>query len=280
MDVQDTGNSAATWTANAPARIEAGGDEARPGAAPTVRIGGLPISVLDRQGAARLLIEIARERPRGRRPYFSTSANGEVIVRAHADPRFARLLAEADQILADGQPMVTASRRLCPMPLPERVATTDLFHDVAALAEAEGRSFYLFGATERENSKALAVIRARYPRLRILGRSHGYLSGAELDRKIGEIDALAPDILWLGLGVPREHLFVEQFGMALTHVGVIKTAGGLFDHLSGKNPRAPDWLQRAGLEWLWRTMLEPRRLLWRYLSTNPRALYLLLTQSG
>ena len=245
-----------------------------------VTVGGLPIHVLDREEAARLLIRVARERKRGGRPFFSTSANGEVIVRAHADPQFARMLRESDQILADGQPMVTASRRFCPVPLPERVATTDLFHNVAALAETGGDTFYLLGASEAENSRAVAIIRARYPRLRIAGHSHGYLQGAELDAKIREIDALAPDILWLGMGVPREQLFVEQYGTALTHVGVIKTAGGLFDHISGKNPRAPRWMQQAGFEWLWRTLMEPRRLLWRYLSTNPRAIYLLLTKSG
>ena len=81
------------------------------------------------------------------------------------------------------------------------------------------------------------------------------------------------------LGVPREQIFVRDFLSRLDRVGVIKTAGGLFDHLAGKTPRAPLWMQRTGFEWLWRASMEPRRLFWRYLTTNPRALYLLLRYS-
>jgi exopolysaccharide biosynthesis WecB/TagA/CpsF family protein len=195
------------------------------------------------------------------------------------DPSIALLFASADQILADGQPLVLASRWLCRTALPERVATTDLFHDVAGLAEESGSTFYMLGADDVENRKAIAAVRASYPRLKIVGHSHGYLGGAALDAKLVEINRLAPDILWLGLGVPLEQKFVRDFADRLPNVGVIKTSGGLFNFLSGKNRRAPRWMQRAGFEWLWRTLLEPRRLFWRYLTTNPRALYAILRYS-
>ena len=165
-------------------------------------------------------------------------------------------------------------------PLPERVATTDLFHAVARKAQATGLSFYLLGAAEAENAAAVARIRQTYPNLRILGRCHGYLRGAELRAKVDEINRLAPDYLWLALGVPTEQVFVREFMPLLPNVGVIKTSGGLFNFLSGSRARAPRWMQRAGLEWAWRIWLEPRRLFWRYLSTNPRALYLLLNKDG
>ena len=247
---------------------------------PAVIVGGLPIAALDRGTAAARIIRAARERQRGVRPLFFTSANGEVIARAARDPALAALFEEADQILADGQPLVLASRWLCRRSLPERVATTDLFHDVARRAEETGTTFYLFGATEEENARAASVIRATYPKLALIGRAHGYLSGAELIAKLDEIDALAPDVLWLGLGVPREQEFIRTFAGRLRHVGVIKTSGGLLNHLSGKNRRAPGWMQRTGLEWLWRALIEPRRLLWRYLTTNPQAIYLILRHSS
>jgi N-acetylglucosaminyldiphosphoundecaprenol N-acetyl-beta-D-mannosaminyltransferase len=82
------------------------------------------------------------------------------------------------------------------------------------------------------------------------------------------------------MGVPREQTFVVRHRTRLTSVGVIKTSGGLFDFVSGTKPRAPELMQRVGLEWLWRAGLEPKRLGWRYLKTNPSALYLLLTRSG
>ena len=247
---------------------------------PTVTIGGVPITIVDRAAAADLMIQAAREHPRGRRPLYLTSANGEVIARMAADPDLAQLVLAADQIVADGQPLVMASRLMCRKPLPERVATTDLFHDVARRAIPAGISFYLFGATAEENAKALSNVRKLYPDLVIAGACHGFLRGEALDAKLAEIDALKPDILWLAMGVPHEQRFVRDYADKLSHVGLIKTSGGLFNFLSGTNRRAPHWMQRASLEWLYRIWQEPRRLFWRYLVTNPKAIYLMATRSS
>lgn len=248
-------------------------------AVPRALLGGLPIAAVDRHDAAALMIAATRRHRRGDHPFYFTSANGEVIARIQSDSAVAGLFHKADQILADGQPLVFASRWLCRQKLPERVATTDLFHDVATLAERDGVTFYLLGSTAAENETAVAIIRRRYPVLTIAGHCHGYLAGAALETKIDEINSLAPDILWLGLGVPREQIFVRDFAARLTNVGVVKTSGGLFDHLAEKTPRAPLWMQKAGFEWFWRMLMEPRRLFWRYLTTNPRALYAILKYS-
>jgi N-acetylglucosaminyldiphosphoundecaprenol N-acetyl-beta-D-mannosaminyltransferase len=239
-----------------------------------VFLGGLPIARLDRAGTADLMIAAARSRPWHDRPLIITSANGEVLSRCHNEPKLAALFAEADLINADGQPLVIASR-LLGEPLPERVATTDLFHDVARRAEPLGLSFYLLGATEDENRKACERARARFPRLKIVGRSHGYLDAAALERRVDEIDALAPAILWVAFGVPREQEFCARFAHRLPNVRVIKTSGGLFNFLSGTRARAPAWMQRLSLEWAFRVAQEPRRLFWRYAVTSPHAIYLL-----
>ena len=97
---------------------------------------------------------------------------------------------------------------------------------------------------------------------------------------IAEINRLAPDILWIGMGdAKRAAICLPQLVTRLTNVGVIKTSGGLFNFLSGKNRRAPQWMQDWGLEWAYRIGQEPSRLLWRYLMTNPHAVWLLLTRS-
>jgi exopolysaccharide biosynthesis WecB/TagA/CpsF family protein len=246
---------------------------------PIVTLGGLPITVIDRIDEAELMVRAAARR-RDTGPLFFTSANGEVIARTSIDRELAKLFVDADQIVADGQPLVTASRFVCRTRLPERVATTDVFHDVAKRAEQHGTSFYLFGATAEVNAKVVTILRRTYPRLKIAGASHGYLAGSALTDKLAEIDALAPDILWLGLGVPREQYFVRDHRHELSNVGLIKTSGGLFDHLAGKVARAPHLVQHLGFEWLWRMLKEPRRLFWRYVTTNPRAIYLLLTRSS
>lgn len=244
-----------------------------------VRLGGVPVAVLDRAQTADLIVAAALSRRGQGRALVFSSANGEVISRYRRDPDFARLLARSDLISADGQPLVMASR-FCRLRLPERVATTDLFHDVAERAARAGATFYLFGATEAVNLEACRRVTRLHPGLRIVGRSHGYLAGAALERRVDEIGALAPDILWVALGVPREQIFCAAWAERLANVGLVKTSGGLFDFLAGATRRAPAWLQAIGCEWAFRIAQEPRRLWWRYAVTNPHAAYLLATRSG
>ena len=246
---------------------------------PFITLGGLRLAVLDIEQTANFMIEAALPHHRVGRPLYLTSANGEVLARCSTEPMTERLFRSSDLINADGQPLVTVSRFKSKTPLPERVATTDLFDVVARKAAAAGLTFYMFGASEEENAAAVANVRARHPTLKIVGRSHGYLRGEALRKKVDEINALAPDYLWVALGVPYEQAFVEEHTSQLGNVGVIKTAGGLFNFLSGSRARAPEWMQATGFEWAWRIWLEPRRLFWRYFTTNPRALYLLFNRS-
>jgi N-acetylglucosaminyldiphosphoundecaprenol N-acetyl-beta-D-mannosaminyltransferase len=245
---------------------------------PRVSIGGLPLAVIDRPASARLMIATAlARRGSGSPPPIVTSANGQVISLCAREPELRALFLSADLIHADGTALVFASRLKCRTPLPERVATTDLFHDVAEVAETCGASFFLLGAAPDVIAAAAQNVRQRYPRLQLAGFRHGYFPADEEARVVAEIDAARPDILWIGMGAPNEQRFSLRHRARLTNVGLIKTSGGLFDFLSGRNSRAPMWMQSAGLEWLYRLMLEPRRLFLRYLTTNPHALYLLLT---
>src|SRR3954464_6436487 len=246
---------------------------------PRITLGGLRLAVLDIEQTANFMVGSVFPERRVSRPLYLTSANGEVLARCSTEPITERLFRAADLINADGQPLVTVSRLRSKPPLPQRVATTDLFHVVARKAAAARLTFYMFGADQDENALAVANVRKTYPDLQIVGHSHGYLTGDALRAKVDEINALAPDYLWVALGVSYEQAFVAEFAPRLGDVGVIKTSGGLFNLLSGSRARAPVWMQKAGLEWAWRIWLEPRRLFWRYLTTNPRALYLLFNKS-
>ncbi|HTV37434.1 MAG TPA: WecB/TagA/CpsF family glycosyltransferase [Xanthobacteraceae bacterium] len=248
---------------------------------PLARIGGLPIAVIDRAGSAKLMIDAALARRGGARPLVFTSANGQVLSQCARYPRVRDLFLAADLIHADGMPLVFASRLFCRTALPERVATTDLFHDVARIAPAHGARFFLLGASEGIAEQAAQRVRGLYPELELCGHAGGYLRRRGDEARIVErINKARPDILWLGLGAPRELEFALRHRDSLCGVGLIKTSGGLFDFLSGRNSRAPHWMQRAGLEWAYRTFLEPRRLAGRYLLTNPHAALLLLTRTG
>lgn len=235
------------------------------------RLGGIDIAVLDCRQTAELIVRAALERQGRGRPLMLSSANGEVISRCRRDPELARAFAAADLVNADGQPLVFISR-LCRNRLPERVATTDLFHDVAREAIRKGATFYMFGGTEAVNQEACRRAAALYPGLSIVGRSHGYLTGEKLEATIEHIKDLAPDILWVALGVPLEQQFYQQWSHRLSTVGAIKTSGGLFDFLAGVRRRAPRWMQMIGIEWAYRMMQEPGRLWWRYAVTNPHAI--------
>jgi exopolysaccharide biosynthesis WecB/TagA/CpsF family protein len=247
-----------------------------------VRLGDLPVVVVDQAVSAKVMVDEALKR-KGlwRYPAFLTSTNGEVTHACAFDPDLRSLFLQADAIHADGMPHVFVSRFKCKVALPERVATTDLFFAVNAEAERRGATTFMLGATEEINAAAAEVVRQRFPALKLVGRRNGFFDGVEAERAACEqIAELAPDILWVSMGVPREQSFIVRHRQRLTSVGVIKTSGGLFDFVSGTKARAPNWMQKVGLEWLWRMGLEPRRLGWRYLKTNPTALYLLLTRSG
>ncbi|MCT4655758.1 MAG: WecB/TagA/CpsF family glycosyltransferase [Cohaesibacter sp.] len=249
-----------------------------------ITLGGLPITVASCDSAARDMVDeaLARRSPdrdEGQAPKYITSANGQVLSMCATDAEIKALFEEADIIHADGEPMVKLSRLLCHTGLPERVATTDLVHNAAKLALEENISFYFLGASQEVIETARANMEKLYPGLVFAGARNGYISEEEEDTVIEEINAAKPDILWIGMGVPLEQKFISRNKNRLTGVGVIKTCGGLFDFLSGKNKRAAPWMQKLGLEWAYRTWLEPRRLAWRYLTTNPHALLLLLTRS-
>lgn len=244
---------------------------------PVIPLAALPITdaTID-ETAQDFILRAEGERAAGTRPFYSTSANGQVIALCHQDKEFDAMLRQADQIHADGMSLVIFSRKFCTTALRERVATTDLVHAVARRAEETGTRFYFLGGSEDVNRAAVEEMQRLYPRLVFSGRRNGYFKRDEEEAILADIAASRTDILWVGFGIPLEQRFVSRNLDGLSGIAVIKTCGGLFDFLAGKNSRAPQWMQDMGLEWLYRAMLEPKRLGKRYLLTNPIAIYSLL----
>jgi N-acetylglucosaminyldiphosphoundecaprenol N-acetyl-beta-D-mannosaminyltransferase len=249
---------------------------------PIARIGGLPIAIIDRAQSAQLMIDLALDRRNtGLAPLIVTSANGQVLSLCAQNPAVRSLFMQTDLIHADGMSLVFASRWFCETPLPERICTTDFFHDVVMVGQARRARMFLLGGTTGVIDDAARRVQALYPNLDIVGHAAGYMRRKDEEARVVEaINAARPDLLWIGLGVPLEQSFAVRYRDRLRGVGLIKTAGGLFDVLSGQKPRAPRWVINAGFEWAYRWYLEPRRLAMRYLTTNPHALYLLLTRTG
>lgn len=245
-------------------------------------VGGIKTANLSRAELAGLMLADCAATKEGLRssPRVLVASNGSVIARYHSDPRFKANIDAADLVDPDGMPLVLASRVLCRrMPLVERVATTDFIHDAAEAAAASGIRFYFLGGKANVAAKAARNLRERYPNLEIVGTRHGYFSASEEDAVCAEILTRKTDVLWIGTGSPYQEALAIRMRGKLPGVAWIRTCGGLFDHVSGSVPRAQAWMQGAGLEWLHRMMIEPRRLGWRYIKTNPVACFYLLTRT-
>lgn len=244
-------------------------------------LGGVRITALTRCRFADLLVEDHRSRRRNPElpPLVSFSANGEMLSMCARDEAYAELIRRADIVDADGQSLVLFSRFWPGAPLPGRVTTTDFFHDAARAAQGAGISFYLLGGTAEVMAKTVENVRRLYPALTIVGARDGYFDVADRDTILAEVARAEPDVLWVGMGSPRQQEFCLYARERLSGVTWIKSCGGLFDYLAGKRSRAPRWMQKAGLEWLYRLGLEPRRLFLRYALTNPHALYLLFART-
>jgi N-acetylglucosaminyldiphosphoundecaprenol N-acetyl-beta-D-mannosaminyltransferase len=192
--------------------------------------------------------------------------NAAKLVKVRSDPQLRNALTQCDLMLADGQSVVWASR-LLGHPLPERVTGIDLFEKLLALAHQENKSIYLLGATPQVLGQLQNEVASRFPGLRLAGAHHGYFSDSEAANVAATIRGAAPDMLFLGMTSPKKELFLARYGASLD-VPVLHGVGGSFDILAGLTSRAPRGWQRAGMEWAYRVLQEPRRLWWRYLSTN------------
>jgi N-acetylglucosaminyldiphosphoundecaprenol N-acetyl-beta-D-mannosaminyltransferase len=184
------------------------------------------------------------------------------------DPIYRRILAAADVVYCDGMGIVLAAR-LAGQEIPERMTGADWIQDLCRTAVEHDLSLSFLGGTEEAVHGAAAALRRRYPGLRILGERGGYDVGPEA---IAAINEQRPDILLVGMGVPIQEKWVDRHRAELD-VPVVWAVGGLFDVVSGGVPRGPRWMTQHGLEWLFRLLVEPRRLGRRYLLGNPRFLW-------
>jgi exopolysaccharide biosynthesis WecB/TagA/CpsF family protein len=204
--------------------------------------------------------------------------NIDICRRVRKDPAARDLVRRASLVVADGMPLVWAAR-LNGDPLPERVAGASLIFTLSAAAAAQGRSVYLLGGALGVPELAAAELARRYPGLRIAGTDSppfGFdQQPAELAALRDRIVRARPDIVFTGLGFPRQEQVITALAPALPGAWFIG-CGAAIPFAAGTLPRAPRWMQQAGLEWSWRLLTEPRRLFRRYLMDDlPFALRLI-----
>jgi len=205
-------------------------------------------------------------------PHQVVTVNPEFIVTARDDPHFARVLNEAHLALPDGQGLLWASRILG-TPLRERVTGVDTVIRMAAVAAGEGHRVYFLGAAEGVGDAAAQELSLRYPKLQIVGTYAGSPAPDEEEKILGRIWQTHPQILFVAYGAPQQDEWIAR-NLARLGVPVAMGVGGAFDFISGQAKRAPNWLQRLGLEWLHRLCRQPWR--WRRMLALPKFCLLVL----
>jgi len=238
-----------------------------PLALPRVRVGCLPIDVVDFEGALDAIDRLVQAKNGG----TVFTPNVDHVVMAEHDERFRTAYAAAALSVVDGTPVLWASR-LLRTPLPEKISGSDLIMPLLRRAEERGYRVYFLGGAPGVADLAKSKVEAALPRIQIVGTDAPFIdvknSSNELDEVCARIRNAAPDLVFVALGAPKQEIWsylrAEQLKPAVL-IGV----GASLDFVAGIQKRAPSWMSKFGLEWLYRLAQEPRRLAARYLLRDP-----------
>lgn len=216
------------------------------------------------------VMEQCEEFIRLRQPHHVVTANLQFMSLAREDREFSQVIENADLVVADGMPIKWLSK-LSGTPISDRITGHDLLLSVAELAHRKGYSIYFLGGMPQAAEDAADTLASMYPGLRIRGNGGGKFSPkgdpenpAEL---FGDIADFRPDFLFVALGCPKQEYFIRSYmheAAAPVNIGI----GCAFEVLTGRFERAPQWMQRYSLEWVFRLQQEPGRLWKRYLLTD------------
>jgi len=198
------------------------------------------------------------------------TANAEHIVLMSSNVEFRKAYSEADYVLADGMPLVWFSRLIGDR-LPERVTGSDLLPELCRMAEKKSLKVFFLGGTPEVTPRAIENLLKRFPELQVAGMATPWidLSDSECVSSdlVESINRTGANILFVGFGAPKQEIWISRNRKQLK-TAIVVPVGGSFDFLAGKTVRAPLWMQKSGLEWLWRLLHEPKRLWRRYLIGN------------
>jgi len=233
----------------------------------TRRLLGVDFCEIDYEEALRRIEAMVAARERGYVCHVSVNA----LMNARREPAAMSALGGADLVLPDGMPVVWALRSLG-AEISERVYGPDLMLRACERSLVNGARHFLYGGRDREATLALAkALRRRYPGIAIAGSwtpPYRELTAAEAEEVVEVIDGSGADIVWVGTGSPRQEKWMARMRRRV-EAPVMVGVGAAFDFHAGLVRQAPPWMQRRGLEWLFRASRAPRRLGPRYLRDNP-----------
>lgn len=230
---------------------------------PQLELLGVPVHAVTERQCVALIMEALRKGQGG----WVVTPNLDHLRRYHLSAEYARTIRRASLRVPDGMPLVWASR-LQGTPLPERVTGSNLILSLSQALGAQGGAVFLLGGEPGAAELAAEVLKRRSPGLRIAGTycpAMGFeYNPSQIDEISRRLVASRPDVVYVGLGSPKQEYVMTDFRRLLPHswwLGV----GVSFSFVGGRIRRAPPWMQRWGLEWMYRLCQEPRRLARRYL---------------
>jgi N-acetylglucosaminyldiphosphoundecaprenol N-acetyl-beta-D-mannosaminyltransferase len=245
-------------------------------AIPSVRITGLPVTAVDLDGAVEILLDAPAA---GHRLAFHLATTHTLALADDTPELRAALGSPGAVILPDGMPLVWVGR-LRGVGI-GRVCGLDLMPALVDRGRARDARHYLYGGAEGATDRLAATLEARFPGARFVGSESPPfrpLTPDEESATIQRINAARPDYVWVGLGTPKQDLWLARFRASLDAPALL-AVGAAFEIVTGTRARAPRWMQRVGLEWLFRLILEPRRLWRRYAWGNTRFAWLVLRET-
>ncbi len=185
------------------------------------------------------------------------TANAEIIYQASQNDKMRQVINNAQMVTADGSGVVWASKQLGD-PLAERVTGIDLVNSICQASAKDGWKLYILGSAPGVADTAADNIRAKYPGCNIIGTHHGYFDAEQEQNILAELRELKPDVLFVALGAPKQEYWIADHIQQLG-IPVAMGIGGSMDVLSGNVKRAPQWMQKLSLEWLYRFLIQPSR---------------------
>lgn len=236
--------------------------EKRLGSNPRVNIMDVDIDVL----TVAQTIELVEQYVIQKEPLHLIGVNADKLNEVAKNERLRQIVNSCGVINADGASVIMASKYL-KKPLPERVAGIDLMDDLVNLSEKKGYRVYLLGAKQEVVEATAKVLQEKYPLLKIVGIHNGYFKEADWPAVSHELKAAEPDFVFVGITSPLKEYLVEYL-QSDGHRCVFMGVGGSFDVISGNISRAPKWVQKINMEWLYRMLQEPKRLFKRYFVGN------------
>jgi N-acetylglucosaminyldiphosphoundecaprenol N-acetyl-beta-D-mannosaminyltransferase len=206
------------------------------------------------------------------RPIAVDLSNTQIVTKRRHEPLFREITSKIDYFVPDGMPLIWCLNRAGAR-LSDRVYGPAFMRECVLNSPKPFTHFFL-GASSECLEKLKQNFLQQNSELQIVGCHHGYFSEAEDEQIVAEINRLSPDFIWIGLGTPKQQAWIHR-NKEHIHRGVLLAVGFAFDVNAGTKPDAPDWMQRCGLTWVYRTVSEPRRLLMRYLRYNSLFLFYL-----